>query len=170
MNTRSQISKDMYLAGMELMRKEFETVLKEYSLMDLFAFNMGGDTCEIEIKVNDYDFYKEFTKYCKKYKHLAYKYHAKRPHGFCPTRYYFMVPYNLRLKAIIRIKKELPHYGLIVFHDGKPIIVRKAKRMHKKPYTGETLKRPFDKYIKHYKDEEKLRLEVKPKYLDIYND
>lgn len=163
MTTSSKISNGMYLAGAELLHKEFETVLREDNFMDLFAFNNNGDSCEIEVKVNDYDFYKEFTKPCKRSKHLAYKYHARMPYGFCPTRYYFMVPWTLEHRAITRIRKELSHYGLITYHQStcKVKIIRKAKRMHEKPYIGEKLNFPFDKYIKHYRDAEKLRNEYR---------
>lgn len=153
-NTRAPISNEMYKIGEWLLRKEFCIVKKEYNFMDLFAYHQStGDSCEIEIKCNDYDFYKEFTKPCKRAKHKAYKYHARKPLGFCPTRFYFLVPHILGARALKRIKAEYPHYGLIVWntYEKQERIIRKAKRMHEKPYNNEFLEKPFARYLKHYR-------------------
>ena len=149
------IKENMYAIAAFMLRKEFKTVYEEYNFMDSFAYEHGGDSVEIEIKVNDYDFCKEFTKPCKKAKHLAYRYHAKKPHGFCPTRFYFFVPIKMKDRALARIIKTYPEYGLIVWdaYNMQETIIRKAKRMHEKPFIGEWLDKPFLKYLKHYKDQ-----------------
>ena len=160
-NTRAPISRNMYIKAVSLLLREFKNVEVEHNHMDVFGFNLGGDSVEIEVKINCYDFNKEFTKPCKKAKHRAYKYHAKMPLGFCPTRYYFFVPKNLAIKALSRIKKELPHYGLIIWDETnqQERVIRKAKKLHDKPFKGITLDFPFKDYLKHYRKLEQVQNE-----------
>lgn len=147
-------SKRMYELGKEQLEKEFQYVEVERYFKDLFGYNPDGDCVEIEVKCSDYDFYKEFTKPCKKAKHLAYKYHNRKGKGFSPTRYYFLVPSILQNKALTRIKKEYPKYGLIVYSskEDKIFLLRKAKRLHDRPFKGERLATPFTDYVKHFRD------------------
>lgn len=131
-----QIAKDM-------LAKEFENVATEHCkflgrktasrpaklVMDVFGWTEGGDSCEIEIKVADYDFHKEFTKPIKKAKHRYYR--SANSDKFVPTRFYYFVLSNLTDRALKRIKRHRLPYGLIEFNSltGEVKIVRKSERL-----------------------------------------
>lgn len=151
MKTKKQVklvkmkrSQRLYQIGRELLKKEFAFVKTEFNHMDLFGFNFGGDSCEIEVKVADYDFYKEFNKFEKQCKHSAYKNIPE----VCPTRFYFLVLHNMAEKALRKIEAELPKYGLITWcpYEDQVRILKKSERLSEVPFQGDLLARPFSKY------------------------
>ena len=143
MNTRKPVSENMFRHAINMLASEFENVEQEFHHKDVFGYTPNGSSCEIEVKVNDYDFYKEFNKPCKKFKHEHY---SKNP-NICPTRFYFMVPRNLMPKAIKKINENpwYNKYGLIVydyFMDSYKI-VKKSEILSNQPFIGEVLDIPF---------------------------
>ncbi len=135
-----------YSLATQLLKDEFNIVIQEFNLMDVFGYDANKDCCEIEIKCSDYDFHKEFTKPCKLAKHAAYQRSAALLEGFCPTRFYFMVPESFRLRAMNRINKTLwyKHYGLIVYSRFWNVckIVKKSERLTEIPFDGTLPKKP----------------------------
>lgn len=145
-NTRKHISQKMIEHARDLLLKEFENVEVEFHHKDVFGFTANGASCEIEIKVNDYDFNKEFTKPSKKFKHDNYKTSPE----ICPTRFYFMVPRNLLSTARNRIERTswYQNYGLIIYDDFMDAykIIKKSEILSTEPFTGEILTIPFKDY------------------------
>ena len=145
MSRAGLITNEFYDVGAELLSQEFSQVRKEFCFMDLFGYDWDGDCCEIEVKLNDYDFHKEFTKPCKMAKHDHYRRARRNQSGFCPTRYYFLVPRSFRNRALSRIIREKPYYGLITYcHLNKrAVIARKSKRLTEKKFIGKVLGTPY---------------------------
>lgn len=140
----------MFKTAKQMLEKEFEFVEEEFSHMDVFGYTPNGDCCEIEVKVADYDFYKEFTKPNKKAKHSSYRWNSKNQVGFCPNRFYFFVLDNLRDKALKRMKRSRLKYGLITFnpYTKKVDIVKKSERLTEMKFCGELPHFPY-KDFKH---------------------
>ena len=130
----------MFEHGKALLRKEFDHVFEEFEHMDLVGFNEGGDSCEIEIKVADYDFYKEFKKESKLAKHGMYLCEFGRKDGFyfCPTRYYFMVLSNFTVRALKYLNQKMLPYGLIEYNSLKDrvLIIKKSERLTEQKWDG----------------------------------
>ncbi len=136
----------MYKHAEAMLLREFDVVEKEFQHKDVFGFTPNGSSCEIEIKVSDYDFYKEFGAPRKKFKHKAYKNNPE----ICPTRFYFFVPSNLVEKALRRMKRSkwYNRYGLISYHvaTDQIVIVKKSEILSDSPFLGEILIMPFKDY------------------------
>lgn len=129
----------MFRIGRELLKSEFQEVHEEFNAMDIFGFTPHGDSCEIEVKVADYDFHKEFKKESKVKKHAGYMFAYATGKGFVPTRFYFFVLSNLTKRALAKIEaKQLP-YGLIEYNSssGEYRIVKKSEKLTSKPFLGE---------------------------------
>lgn len=130
----------MFEIGKELLSKEFSCVEEEISGMDLFGYNVYGPCCEIEIKVSDYDIYKEFRKPTKKEKFKAYMKAKKTGDGFCPTRFYYFVPekYHALIQRLI-IRHRRNYAGIILYNHFKKShsIVKKSEIVTDKPFVGE---------------------------------
>lgn len=132
----------MFKHGRALLNREFENVVEEFHYMDLFGFNLNGESCEIEVKVADYDFHKEFTKKSKVEKHSKYLHcvaHKEKSPYWCPTRFYFMVLQNLTTRALTKIDNKGLPYGLIEYNSlsGEITIIRKSKKLTHKKFLGE---------------------------------
>lgn len=138
-----EILERMYKKARQLLLEEFKHCRTEFQYKDAFGFDPNGDSCEIEIKLNDYDFFKEFTKPSKKDKHEAY---LNRP-DLCPTRFYFMVPRIIWDRALARINDTpiMNRYGLIVYDPfmDSVKIVKKSEKLSDFPFRGQMLDKPF---------------------------
>ena len=115
--------------------------------MDMFGYDMGGDCCEIEIKAAYYDFCKEITKESKVNKHKAYKINSKTGKGFCPTRFYFIVPEQKKELVLKRMEIHFPKYGLITWNQltKQYQIVKKSERLTEKKFNGTVLNHNYKK-------------------------
>lgn len=135
----------LFVKGTEWLKERYENVHEEINHMDLFAHTDNSDCCEIEIKMADYDLYKEKGKESKIFKHSNYKDNTT----FCPNHFYFLVPSNLVKKCIKFCNTYFPNYGVLEF-DGTEIIVQvKAKRLSRKIFKGEFLDYQGRKEYKH---------------------
>jgi len=138
--------------GQALLNQEFSVVEQNFRLMDLFGYNPNGHSCEIEIKVNDYDFYKEFSKPSKKKKHQMYEKNKDRKFGFCPRRFYFFVPYTMEKRALKWMKQFewYKNYGLLTYnHFSREVrVAKKSNILNRFPFRGIVPVRPYgcDKY------------------------
>lgn len=145
-NTRKTVADRMYVHAIAILQNEFSFVKEEFHHKDVFGYNPGGASCEIEIKVNDYDFYKEFNSPKKKFKHK----HYSEQSNICPTRFYFFVPRNLMVRALRKMENNpwYNKYGLIIydyFMDAYKI-VKKSEVLSDSPFIGEILDTPFRDY------------------------
>lgn len=127
--------KAMFHIGCHMLLKEFEHVKVEVHHMDILGFNLGGDSCEIEVKSANSDLLKEMQKESKLTKHKNYKAGI----GFVPTRYYFLTQKTV-LKCALKFldKHELP-YGLIIYNSntGHWTMERKSEKLSDQKFNGE---------------------------------
>lgn len=131
------IKKSYYLfqAGKEWLSKHYSEVQEELNFMDLFGFNLDSESCEIEVKMADYDLYKEKAKECKVFKHKSYAQNDM----FCPTYFYFLVPTNLVKKCVKFCETYFPNYGVMEFVDNTITIHKAAERLTERTFQGELL-------------------------------
>ena len=140
----------LFEEGKRFLNSKYAIVEEELNHMDLFGFNMLSDSCEIEIKVADYDLYKEATKPVKKMKHKIYATHRETQDGFCPNYFYYLVPENLVVKAVKFVNKHYPDYGVLAYNPlliKELRIVKESNRLTNHPFTGELLKIPYKDYF-----------------------
>jgi len=137
----------MYFHAKRLLEREFEFVVEEKYLKDAFGFDIGGDSCEIEIKVCDTDFHKEFTKLSKSFKHDFYREASQAGSLGVPTRFYFMVPLKYKDMALSRmyVGSGYWRYGLITYCRlfDECEIVRKSGTISHENFHGEYLQKPY---------------------------
>ena len=138
----------MFQEARVMLAREFSEIRQEFNHMDVFGYNQNGDCCEIEVKVADYDFYKEWGKAGKVHKHKSYRQAAKHRRGFCPNRFYFMVMTNLEERAIKKLDATKSPYGLITYNSltHEINIVRKSEKLTDKPFDGEISNIPYKEY------------------------
>ena len=135
----------LFRAGRKFLEEKYETVHEEINFMDLFAHSKSGECCEIEIKMADYDLYKERTKESKSFKHSEYK----NQKTFCPNEFYFLVPTNLVKKCIKFCEDSFPSYGVLEFYSDNVILHKKSERLTDKKFNGEFLDFKGRKDFKH---------------------
>lgn len=139
------------LLGCQLLRKEFPIVKREFKLMDIWGYDPDtGHTIEIEVKCNDYDFYKEFNKPCKQDKHINYRMSAGNWQGYCPTRFYFMLPRIFAPRAIEYMEHQnwwYRKYGIIAYdrNDNTCLLWKKSDCLTHKTYKGYLPIKPYSK-------------------------
>ena len=116
-----------------MLLSEFSNVAKESQYRDVYGFNPGGESCEIEIKVACYDLYKEFSKDSKVRKHARYMIaHKEKRTKEVPTRFYFFVlGDSLARRALALVDKHNLPYGVIKYKPGKDktYIMRKSQKL-----------------------------------------
>lgn len=117
---------EMKLFAKSWLEETYENVHFEYQHKDVFGFDKDGDSTEIEIKVADYDFYKEFRRKSKVRKHIHYVQGID-----APTYFYFYVLSNFTERAIKGIDEFKLPYGLIEYNSLTKMtnIVRKPTRL-----------------------------------------
>lgn len=126
----------VFQAGKEWLGKKYEHVHEEFNFMDIFAFNVEGECCELEVKMADYDFYKERTRDAKVFKHTSYK----ADDIFCPNYFYFLVPRSTVKKALRTVEAYFPRYGVIEYCDNAGLIIHKeSEKLTDRIYRGELL-------------------------------
>ena len=147
-----ELSPMLYEAGKKLLDKEFPNVEVEQNMRDLFGYSINGDCIEIEVKASLEDFYKEFNKPCKRDKHKSIEWSRRNGVGYCPTRFYFIVPYHLKFTCLRKMNRHRPQYGMIVFNQvtGECQIYKKAKRLTDRPYMGEKIPKKYSKFKEAY--------------------
>lgn len=113
--------------------------------MDAFGYNIDGECTEVEIKVADYDFYKEFSKECKVAKHKSYQLSSNLNKGFCPTHFYFMVLHTFEKRALRKMDAEKCPYGLITYNHstGQLRLARQCPQLTTMAFTGIVLDTPY---------------------------
>lgn len=142
----------MFQIGRELLLREYDNADEEFCFMDIFGYTHGGECCEIEVKVADYDFHKEWKKPSKLAKHAQYWGVAKnQTDNFAPNIFYFFTLSNIEGLVLKRLDELKVPYGLITYNSLKDTfeIVRKAQKIHTRKYQGEVLS--FDEDFKDYK-------------------
>ena len=140
---------NMVNAVKQVMSNDYPVVREEFYNLDVFGYNEEtGQTIEVEIKLADYDFYKEFNKPTKRFKHRAYRRAFEKGQGFCPTRFYFCVPYPMKDRALrVMRRRKRGYYGLLAFCQlqQKLVVVKRCEPLHDREWDGRVLKQPFKK-------------------------
>lgn len=117
----------MKIHAVNLLKQWHDSVELEYQHKDVYGVSWDSDeSTEIEIKVADYDFLKEFSKKSKLKKHFLYM-QGKN----CPKYFYFYVLSNLTARAIKVLDYFNLPYGLIEFNSlkTKTKIIRRARSL-----------------------------------------
>lgn len=130
----------LYEAAKEWLNGRYDHVSVELNGMDLFAVSDKGVTCEIEVKLADYDLYKEKSRDSKIFKHTSYS----EGDVFCPTFFYFLVPDNLKVKATKFCEGNFPKYGIITYSKkrrNKLLVIRESEKLTDKMFDGNLLVR-----------------------------